>query len=156
MISIKPHHFIDIITSFGAGKKAFQAHPHGHAVHIVSEQILNDRNICLKMDLGIDNICQPCIHNVGGVCNDIIDTSYRPLAPSSKNDWNLIIDRRWCQRLEIEQGFQSNAYDFCERIRDKMGDITDIYREIPAHMTANRNANLVKGLEFYLIISHRS
>jgi len=31
-----------------------------------------------------------------------------------------------------------------------MGDITDIYREIPAHMTAERNANLVKGLEYYL------
>ena len=150
MISIKPHHFIDIITSFGAGQRTFQAHPYGHAVHIVSEQILNDRDICLKMELGIDDICKPCVHNIGGVCDDKIDTSCRPSAPSSKNDWNLLIDRRWCQRLEIEQGSQYNVRKLCERILDKMGDITDIYHEIPAHMTAERSANLVKGLEYYL------
>jgi len=150
MISIKPHHFIDIITSFGTGHRTFQAHPCGHAVHIVSEQILNDREICLKMELGIDDICKPCVHNVGGVCSDNIDTSYRPSAPSSKNDWNLLIDQRWCQRLGIEQGAQYNAHNLCELIRVKMGDITDIYHEIPGHMTAKRNVNLVKGLEYYL------
>ena len=150
MITIKPHHFVDIITSFGAGQRKFKAHPYGHAVHAVSEQILKDREIDLKMELGIDDICKPCMHNVGGVCNDKIDTSYRPSAPSSKNDWNLLIDRRWCQRLGIEQGTQCKARQMCERIRAKMGDITDIYREIPAHMTEQRSANLVKGLEYYL------
>ncbi len=150
MIAIKPHHFVDIITSFGAGQRTFQAHPYGHAVHIVSEKILNDRGICLKMELGIDDICKPCMHNVCGVCDDKIDTSYRPSAPSSKSEWNLLIDRRWCRRLGIEQGSQCTASQLCELIRDKKGDITDIYREIPAHMTAERNANLVRGLEFYL------
>jgi hypothetical protein len=150
MISIKPHHFVDIITSFGAGKRTFKAHSYGHAVHTVSEQILNHRDICLEMELGIDDICKPCVHNAGGVCNDTIDTSYRPLAPPLKNDSNLLIDRRWCRRLGIAQGTRLTARKFCELIRDNMGDITDIYQEIPVHMTAERKANLVKGLEYYL------
>lgn len=150
IISIKPHHFIDVITSFGAGQRKFKAHPYGHAVHIVSEQILNDRDICLKMELGIDDICRPCSHNVNGVCDDTIDTSYRPSAPPSKNDWNLLIDRRWCERLGIEQGARFTARKFCELIRDRMGDITDIYREIPARMTAERKAKLTKGLAYYI------
>ena len=40
--------------------------------------------------------------------------------------------------------------ELCELIRDKMGDITDIYHEVPAGMTAERSTNLVKGLEYYL------
>ena len=150
MIAIKPHHFVDIITSFGAGQRTFQAHPYGHAVHIVSEKILNDREIGLKMELGMDDICKPCRHNINGVCDDKIDTSYRPSAPSLKRDWNLLIDQRWCRRLGIEQGSEFTARQLCELIRDKKGDITDIDQEIPPKMTAERNANLLKGLEFFL------
>jgi hypothetical protein len=149
-ISIKPHHFVDIITSFGGGNRIFKPHPYGHAVHIVSKIINNNQEVFLKIELGIDDICRPCAHNIAGICDDTIDTSYRPLAPSSKNEWNLLIDRRWCKRLGIKQGDQLKAHELCERIRDKMGDITDIYREVPAHMTADRSINLIKGLEYYL------
>ena len=150
MISIKPHHFIDIITSFGAGQRTFQPHPYGHNVHIVSQQILNDSDTILEMELGADDICKPCIHNINGSCDDTIDTSFRPLAPSSKKAWNLRIDQRWCERLGIRQGDQLSARDLCLRIRGRMGDITDIYRETPAERTKKRHVNLIKGLEYYL------
>jgi len=61
-----------------------------------------------------------------------------------------LIDQRWCKRLGIKQGDHLKARELCERIRDKMGDITDIYHEIPTRMTAERNTNLVRGLEYYL------
>ena len=141
---------MDIITSFGKGERIFHPHPYGHALHTISKRILTDRELALKIELGIDDICKPCLHNACGACDDTIDTSYRPAAPSSKNDWNLLIDRRWCERLAIEQDDQFSAHELCDRIRDKMGDITNIYREIPADMTAERNASLIKGLEFYL------
>jgi hypothetical protein len=149
-ISIKPHHFVDIITSFGTGNRIFKPHPYGHAVHIVSEKIDNNREVYLKIELGIDDICRSCTHNVAGFCDDTIDTSYRPSAPSSKNEWNLLIDKRWCKRLGIKQGDQFKVRELCERIRDKMGDITEIYHEVPARMTAERSTNLVRGLEYYL------
>ena len=149
-ISIKPHHFVDIITSFGAGEREFKPHPYGHAVHIVSERIHSDEGVYLQIELGIDDICRPCVHNVNGCCDDTIDTSFRPLAPSSKNEYNLLIDKRWCERLGIKQGDRLKAREMCERIRDRMGDITDIYSEVPAERTAERSAKLIKGLEYYL------
>lgn len=147
---IKPHHFVDIITSFGEGKRTFEPHPYGHAVHTISDRILHNPHALLQIELGIDDICLPCIHHVAGSCDDTIDISYRPAAPPAKADWNLLIDKRWCKRLELEQGEQIGAYQFCERIREGMGNMTDIYREIPVSMTASRRAKLLNGLAYYL------
>lgn len=150
VIRIKPHHFVDIITSFGAGKATFEPHPYGHALHIVAAQILSNPDVILEIELGADDICEPCKHNVNGICDDTIDTSFRPSAPSSKHEWNLMIDRRWCERLGLQQGDRLSAREFCERLRDCAGDITDIYREIPPNMTAKRAANLMEGIRKFL------
>ncbi len=149
-IRIKPHHFVDIITGLGAGQTTFEPHPYGHAVHIVAERLIQDRDVLLQMELGADDICGPCIHNIDGRCNDTIDTSYRPAAPASKQEWNLLIDRRWCERLGLQQGDTMSAREFVERLRDRAGDITDIYREIPADLTADRARKLTQGIEAYL------
>ena len=61
-----------------------------------------------------------------------------------------MIDLRWCDRLKIKQDDLFTAHELCELIRDNKCDITDIYREISASMTAERNANLVKGIEYFL------
>ena len=150
LIRIKPHHFVDIITSFSAETLPFQPHPYGHAVHTVSERVLRDRDILLEMALGADDICAPCTYNVDGLCQDTIDTSYRPQAPSSKRAWNLIIDERWCARLGLAAGDRLTARAFCERLRDRAGDITDIYREIPAERTAERARKLEAGISRFL------
>lgn len=149
VIRIKPHHFVDIITSFGDGE-IFEPHPYGHAVHTVAARILQDRNILLEMELGADDICAPCKHNIDGICDDTIDTSFRPSAPSSKREWNLIIDRRWCKRLKLQQGDRLTARELCERLRDYSGDITDIYWEIPAKLTAERAHKLKTGIRKFL------
>ena len=150
IIRIKPHHFIDILTSFGEGQRRFEPHPYGHAVHTVSERILADPDVLLEMELGADDICRPCSHNVGGLCDDVIDTSYRPAAPRSKRESNILLDRRWCVRLGLAQGDQLTARQFARRTRDLAGDITDIYLEIPRARTAVRAANLAKGIDFIL------
>jgi len=147
---IKPHHFVDILTSFGPGRGTFQPHPYGHALHAVAGRILRDPDALLEIELGADDVCKPCRHNVKGLCQDTIDTSYRPAAPSLKREWNLLIDRRWCGRLNIHQGDRLTAREFCRRLRDLAGEITDIYREIPADRTAERASNLRKGIRRFL------
>lgn len=149
-IHIKPHHFIDIVTALGSGQRKFQPHPYGHAVHAVAEQVMNNPDAALEMDLGADDICAPCIHNVDGLCDDTIDTSYRPGAPSSKLESNLMVDRRWCARLGLAQGDRLTARKFCRLVRDRAADITDIYREIPRERTAERAENLARGVECFL------
>jgi hypothetical protein len=150
LIRIKPHHFVDIITSFSTDDLTFTPSPYGHAVHTVSERVLENRDVLLEMELGADDICAPCKHNIDGICDDTIDTSFRPEAPSSKREWNLIIDKRWCGRLKLKQGDRLTAREFCQRLRDDSGDITDIYREIPAERTAERARNLKAGIQKFL------
>ncbi|MBN1343001.1 MAG: hypothetical protein JXQ73_10000 [Phycisphaerae bacterium] len=149
-ISIKPHHFVDIITALGGGQRVFEPHPYGHAVHVVAAGILEHPEATLRMALGADDICGPCSHNVDGVCDDTIDTSFRPAAPESKREYNLLIDRRWCERLGLEQGETLTARDLCRRIRDRAGDIADIYRENPVERSAERSVKLEKGLSMFL------
>jgi len=149
-IHIKPHHFIDIITAFGRGQTEFEPHPYGHAIHLIAGRVREDPEVPLQMELGADDICAPCSHNVNGLCDDAIDTSYRPEAPSSKREWNLLIDARWCERLGLKQGDRLTARQFCTRLRDRAGDITDIYREMPPERTADRQRNLEKGVVSFL------
>lgn len=150
MITIKPHHFVDILTAFGDGKVEFEPHPYGHALHRVAREILSRRDVPLEIELGADDICQPCRHNQDGACVDRIDTSYRPTAPESKQAWNLLIDRRWCERLGLKPGGRLTASELSQRIRDRAGDITHIYREIPADRTAYRGAKLERGVSKFL------
>ena len=150
MISIKPHHFVDIVTALGEGRTEFQPHPYGHAVHSVAKEILANRDVNLRIEFGADDICLPCRHNVAGLCDDTIDTSFRPQAPKSKREYNLLIDRRWAERLGVQQDDQLTARELCSRIRDCAGDISDIYRETPADRTAARQAKLQRGVARFL------
>ena len=150
VIRIKPHHFIDIITKYGAGTLPLIPHPYGHAVHSAAKKIIGNRDLLLEIDIGADDICSPCMHNIDGRCSDTIDTSYRPEAPQSKHEWNLLIDRRWCKRLGIGRGDRLSAVQFCIKLREMSRNITDIYREIPAPLTAERSLNLRKGIDSFL------
>jgi len=150
MISIKPHHFVDILTAFGAARAAPQPHPYGHAVHSVTKEILANREVDLRMEFGADDICHPCRHNIEGLCDDTIDISFRPQAPTSKREWNLLIDQRWSERLGLRQDDRLTARELCLRIRDCAEDIEDIYREIPRDRNAGRQAKLQSGIAKFL------
>ena len=155
VIRIKPHHFVDIITALGRGQTRFEPHPYGHAVHTIAVHtiaayLLTMRDTTLEIELGADDICRPCKHNVDGLCDDTIDTSFRPDAPSSKRIYNLLIDRRWCERLSLAQGDRLSTRQFCIRLRDQSGDLTDIYREIPVDRTVTRNRDLRAGIKRFL------
>jgi len=150
MIAIKPHHFVDIITAFGEGRAEFEPHPYGHAVHCVSRAILDNPDVSLRMELGADDICSPCCHNIGGLCDDTIDVSFRPGAPESKREYNLLIDQRWCERLGIRQDDEMTARELCARVRDRAGDLATIYKENPADRVAGRRERLARGIEALL------
>ena len=150
VIRIKPHHFVDIVSAIGRGQRVFEPHPYGHNVHDVAARVIEDRDAFMEMELGADDICRPCKHNVDGQCNDTIDVSFRPQAPSSKREYNLLIDERWCRRLALKPADRLTARAFCRRLEQLAGDITDIYRETPADRTARRAANLKAGIAVFL------
>ena len=150
VIRIKPHHFVDIVSAIGRGQQTFEPHPYGHNVHGVADRVIAERDVMLEMELGADDICRPCRHNVAGRCDDTIDASFRPRAPASKLEYNLLIDERWCERLGLARGDRLTARDFCRRLAQLAGDITDIYRETPPDRTARRAADLAAGIAVFL------
>jgi hypothetical protein len=149
-IRIKPHHFVDILCALGRGQTTFEPHPYGHDLHTVAARLLQDPLAPLEIELGADDVCRPCRHNVDGQCNDTIDTSFRPDAPSSKQAYNLLIDRRWCQRLGLAQGDKLTALELCQRLGQHAGDITPIYCETPPDRTAKRADDLRAGIAKFL------
>ncbi len=153
MIIIKPHHFIDIMRTLGDEQGEFKPHPYGHDVHAVAAKLLADRDMMLQVELGADDICKPCVHNVDGICDDTIDTSFRPLAPRSKQTWNLLIDRRWCKVLGLAGGDHLTAREFCERLRRNLDCMADIYREVPPERVVARAERLRHGIEKYVGIN---
>ena len=110
------------------------------------KEILAHRDVELRIVLGADDICLPCCHNIEGLCNDTIDTSFRPEAPASKREYNLLIDQRWAERLGLRQDDQLTARELCSRMRDCANDIEDVYRETPSGRTAERQAKLQRGI----------
>jgi hypothetical protein len=144
-IPIKPHHFIDIIRDYGAGVRTFKPHPYGHLVHVVAERVTADPDVLLVMELGADAICEPCVHNIDGLCDDTIDTSQRPKAPTSKRKYNLLLDERWCERLGLKEGDRLTAREFCRRLIDLPGDFTSTYAEEPEDDTAARERDVRTG-----------
>ena len=116
----------------------------------MAERVLGERDVALEMELGADDICQPCVHNADGLCDDTIDTSFRPAAPTSKREYNLLIDQRWCERLGLAQGDTLTARQFCERLRGRMDDLTAIYRENPPERVAQRAEHLRAGVDQFL------
>ena len=150
IIKIKPHHFIDIITSFSADNVVLEPHYYNHNVHSITQAILENRDRLLEIDLGADDICEPCMHNMAGICDDVLDISNRPKVPPLKREWNLILDKRWCKRLKIDQGAKISVLDFCALLEDGSNNLLEIYRENKKKHTIEREINLKKGLKKYL------
>jgi hypothetical protein len=149
-LRIKPHHFVDIIADYGAGEVATEPSPYGHAVHTVTARLLADRRLPLVLEFGADDICRPCKHNLGGLCDDTIDISRRPQAPTSKQEYNLLLDRRWCARLNLSQGDTLAADELCQRLAGVCEDLGGIYAEEPPDLVARKAAHLKAGLKRFL------
>lgn len=150
VIRIKPHHFVDIIADYGADDVSLDPHPYGHAVHTVTARLLDDPDVMLEIELGADDICGPCAHNIDGLCDDTLERSLGPDVPHLKRDLNLRLDERWCERLGLKQGDRITAREMCELIASRGWDIGDIYREMRPDIGEEKARNLELGVKKYL------
>jgi hypothetical protein len=135
----------------GDGAVSWKPHPYSHTYHAVAEALMKNRCTVLEMWSGADDICVPCSHNINGLCDDVIDTTWRPEAPESKREWNLLLDNRWYTRLGLKDGDELTALDFVRKVKTEIaGGIGDIYREIPADRNSKRLESLTAGIAKYL------
>jgi hypothetical protein len=144
-VRIKPHHLLDLIRDFGAGR-VHEPHPYGHAVHLVAEMVRSNPGLPVELTSGADAICAPCRNLVGGRCTD---STRAPGYETSKETWNRLIDSRIFARLGLKENDRLFAHEFCKLAIERLGDIRTIYPEVDPENTAWRAKNLEKGLREY-------
>ena len=143
---IKPHHLLDIIRDFGAGRK-HEPHPYGHDVHRLAGLVRSNPHTVFVLTAEADSICEPCCNLIEDHC---VDTTVSPGKEVSKESWNRLIDGRIFERLGLEEGVQISALDFCRLASKRLGDLYTLYAEVDREKTAVRERNLARGLEQYL------
>jgi hypothetical protein len=91
MLTLRPHHLIDIVASIGNGDKV-QPHPYGHAVHTVTRLVPDCLDAEVRFVIGADDICAPCVHlGKDGRCDDVLRQLNPPI---SKQDYNDGLDTK--------------------------------------------------------------
>lgn len=128
MITIKPHHFLDIIKLYGKGIERFvKDEAYNHDFYSVANEIINNNQVIIKLTLFEDDICGPCKYmGNDGVCTDKI---YHISSINSKDKWNKILDQRIMNYTDILENSTLSARDFCEILYSKKEYIFDIWKE---------------------------
>jgi hypothetical protein len=150
VIAMKPHHFVDIIADYGLGRAASEPNDYHNDLPGVTAAVLGDPAVMLRIDWGADDICKPCVHNINGLCDDSLDPWHGPQVPKLKRQWNLLLDRRWSERLGLAEGDQLTARALGERIQSRQGDLRGIYRELPPSYAEEKAGAIDLGLARYL------
>jgi len=128
MITIKPHHFLDIIKLYGKGIESFtKDEQYNHDFYSVANEIINNDQVLIKITLFEDDICGPCKYiGNSGMCTDKI---YHINGISSKDQWNKILDKRILEYANVSENSEYYASDFCKILYSIKEYIFDIWRE---------------------------
>ena len=139
---LRPHHLIDIVTSFGHGQE-FRPHPYGHALHTVAQAVLADPDVEAEFVIAADDICRPCSHlTPEGLCDDI--RVNRP-PPLSKQEYNDDLDRRLLAHLHVNDGVCMTVREFLRLVKaDVPGAVAVFTRD--EQMRRSRLHGLTEGL----------
>ncbi len=141
-VILRPHHLVDILASYGNGEK-FEAHPYGHALHVVGPRVLANLALPVRFVVAADDICRPCKHlRSDGTCDDAL--SQLPDKPS-KQEYNDGLDRRLLPYLNLEAGARMTVRAFFELVNDRTPGIEKICTH-PKEDPQRRLAGLVNGL----------
>ena len=138
-MKLRPHHVLDIITSYGHGQK-FEAHPYGHAVHTVAATILADLELKVEFVIGSDEICRPCKYlQSNGQCGDVLHQLDPPI---SKQEYNDKLDCRLFDYLGLTSSKVMTIREYLEIVNENVPGL----EKICTHPKENQQERL-KGLQ---------
>lgn len=142
MLTLRPHHLLDIVTQYGSGAP-FKPHEYGHAVHTVAETVLADLDVRIRFIAGADDICAPCRNLEADRCTDVLSQLDPPV---SKQDYNDDLDRRLFAYFGMKEGQSLTFREYLATIRDHIAGIERVCTH-PKEDPVRRRANLTRGLE---------
>jgi hypothetical protein len=145
-VKIRPHHVLDILTTYGAGDP-IDPPATGGALHTVARTIMGDPRRTLVLVVGADDVCRPCSLLKDGVqCTNVL----RQVTPNlSMQRYNDDLDRKILEYLALPEGVAMTMEDYCRIIRGRMPEITGLCTH-PGENRDQRALNLAKGLDMLL------
>lgn len=144
MISIRPHHLLDIIRDFG-NKREVKEHRWGASLSTVTQKILADTNRIVVFVMGVDAICETCSQLQNDICQAEIS---RDLL---MRDYNNRIDRELFEALQLAPGSQLQIGEFLQLVSDNL-NVLNIFD--PALQTKPRKQGTIAALKEFGIISN--
>ena len=144
-MKLRIHHFFDIIRDYGIGKK-IDPHPYQHSYHKVAEIIWQYPDTEVEITVGSDQVCENCIHLVGGMCNDVI-THRKDF--TLKEKFNNYLDARIIDVCGIDISGKYALKSLLQFSDKYLENIDLIYEGNDAQHTAKRKENVVKGINLY-------
>ncbi|MEG0698816.1 MAG: DUF1284 domain-containing protein [Erysipelotrichaceae bacterium] len=145
MITIKPHHFIDIVKLYGSGIESFIPCPDfNHDFYKVANAIISDLSIPLKLTTAGDDICKPCNRYDGTVCTDPL--SGIPVY-TKKESYNHELDSRILSILNLSTSNTYTAKEFLALLYKHSDIIFLVWIEEKDEITNKRNELFRKGCE---------
>ncbi len=145
-ITIRIHHFFDIIREFATKENIPALDSYKHSYHSVAHQIRDNNSLRLKLVLETDAVCRGCIYNIELGC---MDTLTRKKGFALKNDYNDYLDRRILEACQLSLGQILTPKEICQTSDKYIQNMEYIYAIDTDAKTAIRKEEFIKGLINY-------
>jgi hypothetical protein len=146
MMTIRIHHFFDIIRDLRTGEKIIPDTNYKHSYHSVANTLRDSPDIKMKIVIGADSVCDGCIHNLNGICDDPLTIKK---GFSMKYDYNNWLDKRILGIYNLSEGQVITPAKICKSADKYIDNIYNIYVVDSKEDVDVRKKEFIEGLKFY-------
>lgn len=145
-MKMRIHHFFDIIRDLRTGEKMAADNNYKHSYHSVANLLRDNPDIKMKITVGLDSVCDGCIHNKDGVCDDPLKAKK---GFTLKHEYNSYLDKRILETLQWSEGDIVTPRKICRSAYKYIDSIYQIYEVNPKEDIDTRKKKVIEGLIFY-------
>ena len=146
MVTIRIHHFFDIIRDLRTGEKIPADTNYRHSYHSVANILRDSPGIKMKIVIGVDSVCNRCVHNSEGKCDDPLTTKK---GFAMKHDYNWWLDNKILEICNFSEGQIVTPNEVCISAYNYLENIYCIYELDPEENINTRKKDFIDGLKFY-------
>jgi len=145
-MTIRIHHFFDIIRDLRTAEKMMADTNYGHSFHSVANILRDSPDTKMKIVVGLDSVCDSCIHNIDGICDDPLTIKQ---GFTMKHDYNNWLDKRILEKLNLSEGKIVTPKRICKSASIYIDNIYQIYEKDTKEYIDVRKKEFIIGLKFY-------
>lgn len=147
-ITVKPHHFMDIIKLYGSGIRVFVPDQKmNHDFYRIANAVVENPRTQLHLTIEADDICVPCVKCQMHECIDTLD---QIPGFQTKNEYNRTLDSRLIKELSLDIHKAYEAQELCNIMWKHHDVIYKVWKEENDAITERRHDLFVKGAKEYL------